>query len=309
MFKQERHFISDFRLWSLYFFCLTEYHKNIDRNIRSIFDLVNNLVNLSIVRRSCAFWNLSYYFPCYTKLLILKVALQCNISLTISFQSLALLSSTRCTLYLQKGVARISSMHSSLLFLPPFRSYCNKQFFSNYKNSPRVCDVCNGFLRCIYYSNTLRFYNLIFGTCLRNSFSDLTYSIRFVISFCSGASCAHYLVACFLTDAKYSVLKDVKIERACENGLVMDLSLYFMRFLRLFDELYRRLSTTCSSISVHTRNVIMYLFTEMSDGSPGRRTFDNPTRYRWLNRKWRTRVYGATKLLGTFATEREPAGM
>ena len=87
MFKQERHFISDFRLWSLYFFCLTEYHKNIDRNIRSIFDLVNNLVNLSIVRRSCAFWNLSYYFPCYTKLLILKVALQCNISLTISFQS------------------------------------------------------------------------------------------------------------------------------------------------------------------------------------------------------------------------------
>lgn len=243
----------------------------------------------------------SYRYP--------KLRYNATFRLQFPFSQLALLNSIRCTLYLRKGVARISSMHSSLLFLPPFRSYCNKQFFSNYKNSPRVCDVCNRFLRCIYYSNTLRCCNLIFRTWLRNSFCNLTYSIRFVIRFCSDVSCAHYLVACFLTDAKYSILKDVKIERVCENGLVMNLSLYFLRFLRLFDELYRRLFTTFSSISVHTRNVIMYLFTEMSDGSPGRRTFDNPTRYRWLNRKWRTRVYGATKLLGTFATEREPAGM
>lgn len=181
-------------------------------------------------------------------------------------------------------------------------------------NSFQIIKICLVSATCAigfsdYYSNTLRCCNLIFGTWLRNSFCNLTYSIRFVIRFCSGVSCAHYLVACFLTDAKYSILKDVKIERARENVLVMDLSLYFLRFLRLFDELYRRLFTTFSSISVHTRNVIMYLFTEMSDGSPGRRTFDNPTRYRWLNRKWRTRVYGATKLLGTFATEREPAGM
>lgn len=87
MFKQERHFISDFRLSSLYFFCLTQYHKNIDRNVRNILDLVKNLVNLSIVRKSCTFWNLSYYSPCCTKLLIPKVALQCDISLIISFQS------------------------------------------------------------------------------------------------------------------------------------------------------------------------------------------------------------------------------
>lgn len=64
MFKQERHFTSDFRLSSLYFFCLTQYHKNIDRNVKSILDLVRNLVNLSIVRKSRDFWNLSYYSPC-----------------------------------------------------------------------------------------------------------------------------------------------------------------------------------------------------------------------------------------------------
>lgn len=64
MFKQERYFTSDFRLSSLYFFCLAQYHKNIDRNVRSILDLVRNLVNLSIVRKSRDFWNLSYYSPC-----------------------------------------------------------------------------------------------------------------------------------------------------------------------------------------------------------------------------------------------------
>ena len=61
---------------------------------------------------------------------------------------------------------------------------------------------------------------------------------------------------------------------------------------------------------VHMCNLVMYVFTEMSDGSPCRRMITLP-RYRWLNRKWRTRVYGvsATKLLGTFSSEREPTGM
>lgn len=38
-------------------------------------------------------------------------------------------------------------------------------------------------------------------------------------------------------------------------------------------------------------------------------TFDNLTEYRWQNRKWQTLSVNATKLPGTFATEREALGM